>query len=98
MTVMTIGEILKLPVEEEAENIGAFLHKLLITLWVEGEGFSGKRPFGDSNWDFVLYKTLVNFEVVDGSIDEYGNLESFNEEAADQIIRLCIFHLFKEYL
>jgi hypothetical protein len=31
-------------------TIRDYLRILLETLWEEGEGFSGKRPFGNSGW------------------------------------------------
>ena len=57
ITTYTPQEILALPMEENdgaAENIGQYFASLLHTLWIEGEGFSGKRPFGNSGWVYVV--------------------------------------------
>lgn len=34
--------------DADATTIGNYLVKLLVTLWIEGEGFFVKRPFGNS--------------------------------------------------
>jgi hypothetical protein len=41
-------------------TIREFLQKLLLTLFEEMEGFSGKRPFGNSGWDGDLIICLIN--------------------------------------
>lgn len=47
-------EILDLPMDKEendaqASSVRGYLKTLLKTLWEEGEGFSGKRPLGNSS-------------------------------------------------
>jgi hypothetical protein len=63
-----------------------YCKNLLCTLWEEGEGFSGKRPFGNSDWDFNVFKELVKKEYVAGSIDEYGDLVEVDPNAAAKVI------------
>ncbi len=63
-----------------------YLIALLDELWREGEGFSGKRPFGNSGWDYEVYVGLVKAGAVDGKIDEYGYLEELDEEAGRRLI------------
>ncbi|MDF2695260.1 MAG: hypothetical protein K0S65_3643 [Labilithrix sp.] len=36
--------------DTDATTVGEYLAELLITLLTEEEGFSGKRPFGNSGW------------------------------------------------
>ena len=38
-----------------AKTIGEYFEKLLLTLWDEQEDFSGKRPFGNSGWEYDVY-------------------------------------------
>lgn len=50
---MNYKEYAKIPIQENdagAKTIGEYLKKLLLTLWDEEDGFSGKRPFGNSSW------------------------------------------------
>lgn len=42
-----------------------YLRTLLTTLWEEGEGFSGKRPFGNSGWEFDILIPLAVAGFVD---------------------------------
>lgn len=67
-------------------TIREYLHALLRTLWAEGEGFSGKRPFGNSGWDYDLYKPLVERGYVDGKLDEDGNIEHLDRKAARKYV------------
>lgn len=51
-------------------TIREYLHALLLAVWEEGEGFSGKRPFGNSGWEFDLYVPLAKEGFLDlGPLD-----------------------------
>lgn len=77
-----------------AKTIREYLKALLIKLWEEGEGFSGKRPFGNSGWEFEIYKALVVAEAVDGEIcREYGDLISCDHTSANELIFKAIEEL-----
>ena len=52
--------------EDETITVREYLHKLLETLWIEGEGFSSKRPFGNSGWENDLIIPLVKAGFVEG--------------------------------
>lgn len=83
-------EILKFHMKENdagAETIGEYLSQLLVNLIDEGEGFSSKRPFGNSGWIYELYLPLVDGGFVEGSLDEDGYLEEIEDsEAACQLL------------
>lgn len=53
---------LNLPIEQEdvanVETVGEYLAEILNTLLSEGEGFSGKRPLGNSDWDYNIENAL----------------------------------------
>jgi len=51
-------------------SIREFLHELLSTMWEEGEGFSGKRPLGNSGWEHQLYTALVRAGAITGKLDD----------------------------
>jgi hypothetical protein len=85
--------ILDLPMQEndaKAETIREYLIKLLHTLWNEGEGFSGKRPFGNSGWEYELYIALIKGGAVPGKFDELGDIESFDPLTANAAISSAI--------
>lgn len=84
-------QVLKLKIENSAAGdnitIKDYLKELLWVLWKEDEGFSGKRPFGNSGWCYELYKPLVVAGLVDGEIcQEYGDLLDLDKLAADVLI------------
>jgi len=63
-------------------TIRDYLRILLLTLWEEGEGFSGKRPFGNSGWEYDLYKPLIKEGFINGSLDEDGYIEKYDKKEA----------------
>lgn len=84
--------------EFESSDIGQttirnYLYLLLRTLWNEGEGFSGKRPFGNSGWEFDLYKAVVKAGAVKGKLDEDGYVEEVDTKAANNLIRDLISYM-----
>lgn len=94
---MKVEDILEIPMKEndaEAVTIGEYLQALLWQLWREGEGFSGKRPFGNSGWEFDIYQALVYEGVVEGSVDEDGYLEDVDTKAANQLVFKIIENLY----
>lgn len=93
-----MNEILALPMDEndaDAETIGDYLIELLLSLWHQGEGFSGKRPFGNSGWEHELCIPLVKAGLVKGSIDEDGYILDYDRKAADKLIEKAIISLWK---
>lgn len=95
---MDYKNILGIPMEEndaDASTIGEYLIRLLCALWTEGEGFSGKRPFGNSGWEYEIYRSLVASKIVEGQIDEeYGDLLDVNKKDANEIILETIKSLY----
>jgi len=47
-----------------------YLYTLLKTLWHEKEGFDGKRPFGNSDWDSCIAVAAVQAGLVAGTVSE----------------------------
>lgn len=53
--------ILELPLgtnDVDAETIGGYFVDLMQILWLEGETFSGKRPFGCSDWEVYVWEAI----------------------------------------
>jgi hypothetical protein len=59
-------------------TIRGFMQKLLLTLFEEMDGFSGKRPFGNSGWDGDLIVCLINNGWLEGKVDKEGYLDNYN--------------------
>lgn len=75
-------------------SVRDYLRTLLTTLWSEGEGFSGKRPFGNSGWESELYKPLVAGGFVPGKLDEDGWIEYVDAKIADAYVHDLILAAF----
>ena len=72
-----------------------YLRTLLMTLWEEGEDFSGKRPFGNSGWEYDLYKPLIAGGFIPGKLDDDGCVEDYDRKMADAYVCdliLAAFH------
>lgn len=47
------------PNDADAPTVGVYLMRLAQEVWREGEGFSGKRPFGNSGWEYEVELALA---------------------------------------
>jgi len=63
-------------------TIKEWLKELLCNVWKEKDGFSGKRAFGSSDWEYDVYNALAENGYIDGVIDQYGDW-NFSSEALD---------------
>jgi hypothetical protein len=92
---MTISQILDLPFnfEDKELTIRDYLKLLLLTLWEEQEGFSGKRPFGNSGWERDLYIPLIKAGVIAGTIDSDGYINYVDSKMGHKVIENCIHAL-----
>ena len=70
-------------------TIREYLVELGRLVWVEGEGFSGKRPFGNSGWHNEVYAALADGGFIEATFDEDGWLEECDEKHARAIIAAC---------
>ncbi len=88
--------ILHLPMEDndaQAATVGEYLGLLLSTLWLQADGFSSKRPFGNSDWTTPVYLALGKAGLSNFSLDENGYIEDFSledESATDELILQAI--------
>jgi len=83
-------------------TVRQYLHLLLETLWIEGEGFSSKRPFGSSGWERDLILPLVKAGFIEGKISYYDDeedkpdLDYFNQDGYGFITDLIYFSFFNK--
>lgn len=81
--------VLDLPMQTndaEAATIRDYFKALLTTLLIEEEGFSGKRPFGNSGWISDLEIPLIKAGLVQGKIDADGYVEESDDEAIARVL------------
>jgi hypothetical protein len=74
--------------DARAETIGAYLVALAREVWRENEGFSGKRPFGNSDWEHEVYIALAAAGHIELEDDGYGGhtISDEQELIADGLI------------
>lgn len=77
-----------------ANTVGEFFKTLLLQLWKEAEMFSAKRPFGNSDWQYQVYASLINAGYEIGELDEDGYIQSLDYQKADKLIENAIFAVF----
>jgi hypothetical protein len=85
VTDKTVAAALDVRFDSDAgENLSVrdYLRVLLSTLWMKGEDFSGKRPFGNSGWECEIYQPLVAGGFIPGTLDEDGYVDSIDEKIA----------------
>lgn len=78
-------DVLQCPLHSDdvdALTVGQYLSSLLIQVWTETEGFDGKRPFGNSNWEMDVYEALW-----EGGVVPVGDYYT-----ADSVLLLAIEH------
>ena len=95
---------LKIPMGEndaEANTVGEYLMallQLLLTLWQEAERFSGKRPFGNSGWEYELHYALAEAGVIKATFyeeEDWKELDEYDEKEANAIIQKALDELWE---
>ena len=67
-------------------SIKTYIKEILKVLWLEPDDFNGKRPLGNSGWQFDLYKAMIKKNIIEGEVDDYGCVDSVNMTDADKLI------------
>lgn len=67
-------------------TIRQYFKVLLTALWREGEGFSGKHPFGNSGWQAEIYIALIKGGYIEGTLDSDGYIEKLDRKKADKFV------------
>lgn len=92
----TAKRILDLPMrgnDADAGTVREYLVALLRQLWIDGHGFSGKKPFGNSGWEDDLIVPLIRAGLLEGTLDEYGCPDGHDYREGDRLILSAIDHL-----
>lgn len=76
--------------DADAATIRDYLLRLLSDVWRHGEGFNGKRPFGNSGWEWEVYTALVRAGHIGGRFDADGYIEDADRQAGDALVASAI--------
>lgn len=77
------------PNDANAATVGQYLSRLLTTLWVEEDGFSGKRPLGNSGWCWDIYNALADRGVIIAERDDDGMWDLRKSSINEVDRRIC---------
>jgi hypothetical protein len=86
-------QVLDLPMQENDANAATvrdYMKALLKSVLIETESFSGKRPFGNSDWYLDMHVPLVKAGIVSGKIDEDNFIYDHDSDAADAVLLAAI--------
>lgn len=95
---MDSNQILSLPMSPDADagpTVRDYLRVTFQTFLQEGEGFSGKRPLGNSDWDYQLAAALIKGGAIRGQLDEYEDPEEFEWKDYNDVMTMVVAEVFK---
>lgn len=72
-----------------------YLEELLMTLWEEKERFSGKRPFGNSAWDYDVAASLIETFPDLGQLDADGDVNEVDDDLVNLYVKEIIEYVFR---
>lgn len=85
------GQVLDVPMDPSrndanAKDIRGYLKALLMRLWQEEEGFSGKRPLGNSGWQMDVVVPLYNARMIRAKLDSEGSPYDYDQTTVDSLM------------
>lgn len=90
--VEKIDDVLGMDVE--GRTLRAVLKDLLSMVLLQGEQFNGKRPWGDSGWEWDIYRAMVVNGFINGTVDEDGDIYDIDNTKGDELLMMCVDRLF----
>jgi hypothetical protein len=93
VTAPTPQQILDTPMGQNdagVDTVRAYLAELLYLVWEHEDGFSGKRPFGNSGWQSEVHEALIRAGHLDGTFDEDGYLDDYDRREANRLVLQAI--------
>ena len=86
-------QVLAVPMNDDdsgATTIREYLVALARVMWEHGEGANGKRPFGNSGWQWDVYAALAKAGLITATFDEGGGLDDADTEKGDALIAAAL--------
>jgi hypothetical protein len=96
LAVPTPQQVLDTPMQEndaDAATIREYLYLLLRDVWIQEQGFNGKRPFGNSCWQSEVYEALGKANYIALTLDDDGYVDEVDDDAGDALIHSAIASL-----
>jgi hypothetical protein len=80
--------------ENEEVTIRDYLYKIMHSLWRNPEAFKSVAPFGVYDWQHDFYITLIDNGVVNGALEENGDVLDIDFDEVDTLMFNIIGYLF----
>lgn len=83
MSNLAFHDLMKAPLEScdcRAKTVREYLMATLVEFLNKEEGFSGKRPFGNSGWDSAIIEAWIKAGLLQGKFDEDGCIDGYNHK------------------
>lgn len=83
-------KILNTPIDCEFDEftINQYLCELFVTLLIKREKFSGKRPFGESDWENYLLDAMAKGGFIEATFDSEGYVDKITKEEKEKAFEL----------
>lgn len=82
-------DILNCPLPQNdsgADTVRGYMVALLRAVFEHGEGFSGKRPFGNSGWEWDLRQAFLDAGLIPAhEADEWGRYDQLIDAALAEL-------------
>ena len=75
-----------------ASTVGQYLLKLAAVMWRDGECADGKRPFGNSGWEWEIFTSLAEAGLIESTRDRYGDMDITDRPAAEALVTQALEH------
>lgn len=80
VTPDTLRKVLACDISETYTGEGAgvgtirgLFYELLAKVWTEEQGFNGKRPWGESSWQYAVYQAIAEAGLCPREMHEYND-------------------------
>lgn len=96
-TDKSLTAALELRFDSDAGNnitVRDYLWRLLHKLWKEEDSFSSKRPYGNSGWQYDIYRPLIVAGVISGTLDSEGYVDTVDHKEAHEYVSKLIEAVF----
>lgn len=82
--------------DARAETVGQYLGALSRMVWEYEQSFDGKRPFGNSSWQWEVYEALGKAGIIEVTYDKWEEPQLADRDEVDGLIYGAITHAFLE--
>lgn len=76
-----------------AKTVGEFLTSILAQLWEQGRDFNAHRPYGLSDWQVDVYRSIGAAGLIEITFGEEGDIDYVDTAKGDELVSQAIASL-----